>query len=204
LATLEERGLIVTDRQGSRVSEFMQPLTRPLELLIQSNAQAPFDYLEFRGVVEGAAAEMAAVRATDLDRATIRTILDRMETVHDDADSGAEANADADLHCATYEAAHNVVILHIMRACTELLRRNVFYHREQLYARPGARDQLLRQHKAIGQAIIAGDGAEARRAAEDHMVFTRKTLEEIRQADERLSVSLLRVGRRDLLASPQS
>jgi GntR family transcriptional repressor for pyruvate dehydrogenase complex len=201
LALLEQRGLVVTDRQGSRVAEFLRPLTQPLELLIQSNTQAPFDYLEFRGVIEGAAAEMAASRATQLDRTTIREILDRMEKAHSQDDSAEEAEADADLHFATYEAAHNVVILHIMRAFSELLRRDVFYNREQLYARAGVRGLLLRHHKAIGEAIIAGDAAAARRAAEDHMSFTRATLEEIRQADARLAVSLRRVGRRDLVSS---
>ncbi|CAK0765120.1 GntR family transcriptional regulator, transcriptional repressor for pyruvate dehydrogenase complex [uncultured Gammaproteobacteria bacterium] len=201
LALLERRGLVVTDRQGSRVAEFLRPLTQPLELLIQSNARAPFDYLEFRGVIEGATAEMAAKRATELDRATIQGILERMEKAHSHVDSGEESEADADLHFATYEAAHNVVILHIMRAFSELLRRDVFYHREQLYARRGVRDLLLTHHKAIGEAIIAGDGAAARRAAENHIAFTRQTLEEIRQADARLAVSLRRLGRRDLVAS---
>ena len=201
LAHLEQRGLIVTDRQGTRVAEFLRPLTQPLELLIQSNAQAPFDYLEFRGVIEGAAAEMAAQRATDLDRTAIREILDRMQKAHGQVDSHEEAEADADLHFATYEAAHNVVMLHIMRGFSELLRRDVFYHREQLYARAGVRDLLLEHHLAIGGAIIAGDAVGAREAAESHIAFTRQTLEEIRRADARLAVSLRRVGRRDLVAA---
>ena len=201
LAVLERRGLIETDRQGSRVAEFLRPLTQPLELLIQSNTQAPFDYMEFRGVIEAAAAEMACARATDLDRTTIRGILERMEKAHMQEDSREETDADAELHFATYEAAHNVVILHIMRVFSELLRRDVFYNRAQLYARPGVRDVLLQQHKAIGEAIIAGDAAAARRAAESHITFTRKTIEEIREADARLAVSLRRISRRDLVIS---
>jgi len=198
---MEQRGLIVTDRQGSRVAEFLRPLTQPLELLIQNNTQAPLDYLEFRGVIEGAAAEMAAGRATNLDRATLREILDLMEKAHTQDDSREEAGVDADFHFATYEATHNVVILHIMRAFSDLLRRDVFYHREQLYARAGVRDLLLQHHQAIGAAIIAGDGAAARRAAEHHIAFTRQTLEDIRRADARLAVSLRRVERRDLVLS---
>ncbi len=200
LAGMERRGLIVTDRQGSRVAEFLRPLTQPLELLIQSNTQASFDYLEFRGVIEAATAEMACARATDLDRAAIRDILGRMEQAHSQDDSREEADADAELHFATYEAAHNVVILHMMRAFSELLRRDVFYNRAQLYAQPNVRDTLLQQHKAIGEAIITGDAFAARRAAESHIAFTRKTIWEIRQADARMAVSLRRVGRRDLLA----
>ena len=201
LAMLESHGLIVTDRQGSRVADFLRPLTQPFELLFQSNPQAMGDYMEFRGLMEGAAAEMAAIRATDLDRANIRAILDRIETAHGHDDSAAEADADADLHFATYEAAHNVMILHIMRAFSQLLRRGVFYSREQLYARAGVRDLLLAQHQAVGQAILAGDPVAARQAAETHLVFTRKTLDEISQADARLAVSLNRAGLRDLVAA---
>ena len=88
-----------------------------------------------------------------------------------------------------------------MRGFSELLRRDVFYHREQLYARAGVRDLLLEHHLAIGGAIIAGDAVGAREAAESHIAFTRQTLEEIRRADARLAVSLRRVGRRDLVAA---
>lgn len=200
LVLLEQRGLVKTDRQGSRVAEFLRPLTQPLELLIQSNARAPFDYMEFRGVIESAAAAFAAERATEIDRETITGILDRMEAAHGQTDPAEEAEADADLHLATYEAAHNVVILHLMRAFSEMLRRDVFYSRARLYGLPGVRDALLAQHKLIGEAIVRGDAEAARAAAAAHIAFTRKTLEEAQQADVRLAVSLRRIGRVDLIA----
>jgi GntR family transcriptional regulator, transcriptional repressor for pyruvate dehydrogenase complex len=199
LVLLEKRGLVKTDRQGSRVAEFLRPLTQPLELLIQNNPSAPFDYMEFRSVIESAAAAFAAQRATKLDREAIGEILARMEKAHDQADPGEEADADADLHAAMYEAAHNVVILHIMRAFSEMLRRDVFYSRAQLYEMLGVRDALLAQHKAIGEAVVRGDADAARAAAANHIAFTRATLEEARQADARLAVSLRRMGRQDLV-----
>lgn len=199
LVLLEKRGLVQTDRHGSRITEFLRPLTQPLELMIQGNERAPFDYMEFRGVIESAAAALAAERATDLDRAAITAILSRMEAAHAELDPAEEAEADAELHLATYEAAHNVVILHVMRAFSEMLRRDVFYSRAQLYALPGVRGGLLAQHKAIGEAIVRGDAEAARAAAADHIAFTRKSLEEARQADARLAVCLLRMGRQELV-----
>jgi GntR family transcriptional regulator, transcriptional repressor for pyruvate dehydrogenase complex len=199
LVLLEQRGLVKTDRHGSRITEFLRPLTQPLELLIQSNARASLDYMEFRGVIESAAAAFAAERATQLDRAAITAILTRMQAAHGQLDPAEEAEADAELHLATYEAAHNVVILHVMRAFSEMLRRDVFYSRAQLYALPGVRDSLLAQHTAIGEAIIRGDAEAARAAAAEHIAFTRRTLEEARQADARLAVCLHRMGRQDLV-----
>ncbi|MBK8176517.1 MAG: FCD domain-containing protein [Rhodospirillales bacterium] len=204
LLLLEQRGLIQTDRQGSRVAEFLRPLTQPLEQLIQSNPDASLDYMEFRSIIESAAAAFAAVRATPLDRESISVILARMERAHGNADPAEEADADAELHAATYEAAHNVIILHVMRAFSEMLRRDVFYSRAQFYGLPGVRDALLDQHRAIGDAILRGDAAAARGAAAAHIAFTRSTLEAARQADARLDVSLRRVGRADLIASART
>ncbi len=61
-----------------------------------------------------------------------------------------------------YEASHNMVMLHIMRAFSEMLRHGVFYNRHQLYTHPGVRDELLEQHLAIGEAIIARDPEKRR------------------------------------------
>lgn len=204
LVLLERRGLVKTDRHGSRITEFLRPLTEPLELMIQGNERAPFDYMEFRGVIESAAAAFAAERATDLDRVAITAVLTRMEVAHGQPDPAEEAEADAELHLATYEAAHNAVIFHVMRAFSEMLRRDVFYSRAQLYALPGVRDDLLAQHKAIGEAIVRGDAEAARAAAAAHIAFTRKALEEARQADARLAVCLLRMGRHDLVMPDRS
>jgi GntR family transcriptional regulator, transcriptional repressor for pyruvate dehydrogenase complex len=199
LVLLEQRGLLTTDRHGSRITDFLRPLTQPLERLIQNNAQAPFDYMEFRGVVESAAAGFAAERATALDRQRIVAVLARMQVAHGQPDPAEEAEADADLHVATYEAAHNAVILHVMRGFSEMLRRDVFYSRARLYSLPGVREALLAQHLAIGEAVVHGDPETARAAAALHIAFTRRTLEAAREADARLAVCLRRVGRDDLV-----
>ncbi len=39
----------------------MKPLTEPLAAMMQSNEQALIDYLEYRSLVEGEAARLAAI-----------------------------------------------------------------------------------------------------------------------------------------------
>jgi GntR family transcriptional repressor for pyruvate dehydrogenase complex len=124
-----------------------------------------------------------------------------MKAAHAQADHSEEADADADLHLAIYEAAHNRVMLHTMRAFSTLLRNGVFFNRTQLYTRPGVRDMLLDQHLTIAEAVLAGDAGAARAAAEKHIDFTVRTLHSIRQDESRLAVSLQRVGRSDLVDS---
>lgn len=199
LAKLEERGLLITGRGGTSVARFLAPIADPLAALLQDNPQAGYDYLEYRRSVEAAAAGLAAERATDIDREAIRGIVARMRAAHVQDDSAEEAEADADLHVAIYEAAHNLVMLHIMRTLSELLRNNVFYSRADLYSRPGVRDALLSQHLALADAVLAGDAAAARAAADGHIAYTSRTLQEIREDGARLQVSLRRFGRNDLI-----
>ena len=55
------------------------------------------------------------------------------------------------------------------------------------------RDVLLDQHRAIFEAVIARDPAAAGAAAEEHMIYTKRVLDEIAAADARLEVSLRRI-----------
>jgi GntR family transcriptional repressor for pyruvate dehydrogenase complex len=100
-----------------------------------------------------------------------------------------------------YEASHNIVLLHIMRAFSEMLRRGVFYNRNQLYAHPGVRDQLLAQHLAIGEAIVERNAEAAEQAASHHMESTAATLRRMREEEARVARVLRRMGRGDLLAN---
>ena len=139
-------------------------------------------------------------RATEVDRAALKACCERMEKAHEIEDPSQEAAADADLHQLVYESAHNVVLLHVMRVFSELLRNDVLYNRHQLYRRFGVRDQLLKQHLAIAKEILRGHPEAAEKAASDHINFTFQTIEDIRRDEERVEVSLRRVSRYDLLA----
>ncbi|NYZ11493.1 FCD domain-containing protein [Azospirillum sp. RWY-5-1] len=199
LAKLEERGLLVTGRGGTHVARFLSGITDPLAAILHARPETTFDYFEFRTALEGLAAGLAAERANDLDRDAIRAIAARMRAAHAKGDPTEEADCDADLHLALYEAAHNVVILHVMRAMSDMLRQDVFFNRTELFVRPGVRDLLLDQHLAIADAVLAGDAAAARTHSEAHITFTAGTLRDIRAEEARREVSLRRIGRAELV-----
>ena len=201
LDQLEKRGLLVSGRGGTTVAQFLAPLSLPLAELFRDKPRVTADYFEYRGVIESEAAKLAALRMTDLDRKTIRAIVKRMRAAHSLEDPHKEAEADVDLHLALYEAAHNVVLLHVMRVFAELLRDGIFYNRDQLYRRHGTRPTLLSQHLAIAEAVLSGNVERAARTADEHIRFTFNTIEEIRRDKERLDVSLRRLERSDLLSS---
>ena len=199
---LVERGLLTATRNGTSVAEFLLPLMAPLANLYRDHQNAATDYLEFRQWVEAQAARAAAMRATDVDKAAIRDCLAEMRKAHRIKDPTREAQADASLHILVYEAGHNFIVLHVMRALSELLRDNVFFNREQLYRRAGVREKLLAQHLDIGEAVIAGEPERAERAAAAHIRFVFGTVEEIKRDNNRLECSMSRAGRSDFVAEP--
>lgn len=191
---LEEKGLIEAGPGGGRrIARLATSITDPLIELLASRKAVVGDYLELRASLEGMAARLAAMRANEVDRATLTRCMERIDVAHDKADATDEAEADIDLHIAVCEASHNVVLLQIMRALSGMLRTGVFHNRETLYARPEVREVLRGQHRAIFDAVMARDPAAAAEAAETHMAYTRRVLAEIAAAEARLEISLRRI-----------
>lgn len=195
------QGLLKPARNGTYVAQFLAPMMAPLANLYRDNPSAPADYFELRQWVEAEAAHAAALRATRIEKAAIKICLNEMRKAHKMQDVSQEAQADVNLHMLVYEASHNFVVLHVMRALSELLRSNIFFNREHLYLRPGVRDNLLAQHIDIGNAVLTGDAARAETAARDHIRFVFGKVEELHRDNKRLKTSLLRVGRRDFISS---
>lgn len=200
LALLEKKGLVVTARGGTKVASFLKVLAEPLAALFRGDARVAGDYFEYRRVVEAEAAALAARRATDIDRRAIGELLAAMRAAHLEPDPAREASLDADLHIAIYEASHNVVMLHMLRALAELMRDDVFYNRQGLYARDGVRERLLAQHVEIGEAVIGAAAGAAEVAAAAHIRFIATTLDDIRADEIRQGEALRRWERSDLVA----
>lgn len=135
------------------------------------------DFLEFRTTVDGIAARYAAQRATDSDREILTTSFEAMEKAHETNDPAEEADIDANFHMAIAKAAHNGVLLHIMRGLFNLLRKDVLFNRMRLYSHHGSRDLLLKQHREIYEAIMAKDPERASSAAESHLGYVKEMSE---------------------------
>jgi GntR family transcriptional repressor for pyruvate dehydrogenase complex len=191
---LESRGLVVTRHGGGTfIADVIGDVFSPIMLeLIARHPKATYDYLEYRRDVEGIAAAYAAERATEHDRALLTDIVTRMETAHSKENPQEEAEIDIEFHNAVCESAHNLLLMHALRSCYRVLANGVFFSRALVYGLPGARDELLLQHRAVYDAIMAGDANAARRAAQAHMEFVEKYSREAERAQSREAVSRLR------------
>lgn len=194
---LESKGLLETRQGGGTFVKnvFAPVLTDPLSYMFSAHPNTVEDFIEFRSIMEGNTAYYAALRATDADREILTACFKAMKEAHDDDDPDHEAKIDADFHLAIAEAAHNVVMLHVMRSLVDVLREGVFYNRMQLYSRRGSRDLLLNQHKAMFDAIINGNPEGAREAARAHLKFVMDALRDMEREDQRQDIANRRLER---------
>jgi len=189
LAELEAQRLVETrPGAGAYVAETLgSAFAPPLVALFARHEQALFDYITFRKDLEGMAAERAARFGSDTDLEVIATIFAQMEAAHSKRNPREEAERDADFHMAITEAAHNVVMLHMMRSMFEMLKAGVFYNRQAMFAARTTRAELLGQHRAMHDAILARDPEAAREAAEAHLGYVETMLADqlqVRQHEE--------------------
>lgn len=195
---LESRGLVVIRHGGGTfIADVIGDVFSPIMLeLIAKHPKAMRDYIEYRRDAEGIAAAHAANRATEDDKALLTDIMRRMEVAHEKDEFKDETEIDIEFHNAIVESAHNILLMHALRSCYRLLQSGVFFSRSIVYGLPGARDALLAQHRAIYDAIMAGDAASAKRAAEAHMEFLEGYSREAELTKSRQGVSRLRRAQR--------
>lgn len=204
LDKLIARGLLKTDANGAcHVSDDIGRSIKDPLLLLFDEPRGRFDCLEFRAVVEAAAAGYAAERASQVDLDEISECFRRMEEAHQNGDVDEIAATDSDFHFAIYGAAHNTMLLQVMRSLETILRANVYLNRKNLYEFRREREGQLLEHRAIYEAIMARDPQAAQDASRRHMDSTTQTQRAIHEEEQRLEAATRRLARNDLLARPK-
>lgn len=168
VARLKADGLIET-RQGS--GAFIVEAPRTINLRFRQGAGPELDELrdifELRAMVEGAVAELAAQRRDKKDLKAMAEQLQAMDAALADGRDGTEA--DDNFHIAMARATHNSYIGRLV----EFLGRHFSDSRKLSWQ--GTRRELAhpqeaqREHRALFDAITAGNAEAARRSAQDHL-----------------------------------
>lgn len=195
---LEARGLLKSRRGGGTFvrDAAATSITDPLLSLLREHPDTEGDFLEFRALVEQQAAYWAAVRATEPDLELLEGRLLELERVSEKSSDRAEhSEADANFHLAIAECAHNSVLLYVTRAMLGALREDVYHNREKLSEHHGFEGTLRRQHRAIFNAILAGDPHWAKEAAKAHTEYLHETLLNFDHRSERKAVAQVRLHR---------
>ncbi|CAN5296761.1 FadR/GntR family transcriptional regulator [soil metagenome] len=116
------------------------------------------DLFELRGIIEPAAADLAAQRRTDAQAAELADALEQMR-IHGLSSPTGRA-ADQRFHHAILAATHNAALASLASSVGAAVSwTTTFKHRKQRLPRDPVPD-----HEAVLQPILAGDGAGARAA----------------------------------------
>jgi DNA-binding GntR family transcriptional regulator len=120
---------------------------------------------EARGVLEGLIARLAAERATDADRDELRALLAEMIEAVEQDDKLGYSKLNRSLHGALRRIARHRVADDLVAN----LRNRAAHHQFRLALMPGRAAESLAQHRAIVEAVTAGDAPEAERAMCAHL-----------------------------------
>ncbi|WP_434358416.1 pyruvate dehydrogenase complex transcriptional repressor PdhR [Parasalinivibrio latis] len=182
-------GTFVSDRLWQSFSE-------PLIELLADHPESQFDLLESRHALEGISAHYAALRGTEEDFQRIRSCHDEIQRLQQKGDLEDEARAVMQYLVAVTEAAHNVVLLHIVRSLAPLLEQNVLQNFELLYRRKDVVEKVSTHRAGIVEAIVSGEPEKARQASHAHLAYIEETLLDLRREESRRERSLRRIQQR--------
>ena len=168
-------------------------VTDPLLALLSARPETQFDLLEFRHALEGMAAYYAALRGQPEDYQALEKALNDLPAGIDIKDKSVEAEALVNFYLTMALAAHNVVLLHVMRSLQTLLKDNIQRNLEVLASQSKDQENIIKQRKNIVKAILQRDPEQARLASNEHLAYIEETLLNINRQDMRMQRALRRI-----------
>lgn len=120
---------------------------------------------EARGVLEGLIARLAAERATDDERAELSDVIASMSAAVD-ANALAEYSS---LNRTFHRRVREIARHEVSQVLVDNLRNRAVHHQYRLSMVPGRANESLAQHRAVADAVIAGDGDAAEAAMREHL-----------------------------------
>ena len=187
LATRHGVGTTVTDRLDATFVDSWQAM-------LTTHPGLQNDMLEFRHMLEGHAAFLAAERATDVDIERLDSAYAALESTYARDDLTANVESDVEFHQAIAEAAHNAMIGHLTSSLLRVIHGHVSSNLVRIHTRPLQWEQIQAQHRAIWQAIRTHDPEAAAAAARAHIDFVRLSMAESAKAEGRRVSAMRRMG----------
>ncbi|MYW65511.1 FCD domain-containing protein [Streptomyces sp. SID8379] len=163
IVVLEVQGLVeVRHGGGTYLVRDGLDVAEPVERLVERKKRLP-DVLEAREALETKLAELAAERRTDADLTALRSALDRM--AEDIGAGGLGIEGDRLFHAAVTAAAHSALLAAFMAEIDEPIAES----RSESLRQPRRPGRSLAQHRAILEAVEAGNGRGAAAAMRRHV-----------------------------------
>jgi GntR family transcriptional repressor for pyruvate dehydrogenase complex len=129
--------------------------------------QGPFELLRARWLIEGEVATVAARERTPRDLELIRASLEEMELCQR-LNQSAET-ADREFHLRVAMATHNSALVAVIHDLWDRGRGAIWKRMELHFQTPALRAAAIRDHRAIVEALEAGEARAARAAMRRHL-----------------------------------
>ncbi|OAN60917.1 FadR/GntR family transcriptional regulator [Magnetospirillum moscoviense] len=152
---------------GTRVVSNAASMDPSLAELIRVNHQNLADLAELRCIIEVWGAGRAASNATAAQRAELSAIMDKMEA--DIAAGKHKTENDIRFHLAIAKAAGSAVLMHVMGTFRGILQKMLDVHRYEMFPTQADDQTILTHHRAVHDAILAGDSERANAAMRTHL-----------------------------------
>jgi DNA-binding FadR family transcriptional regulator len=168
---LREKGLVEAySGRGTFITDgTSQAVRQSFDLMVKiGQPEGSTDLAEVRSILEPEIAALAAERAEESDRATLREAVAVMDRSLKDADAYIEA--DLDFHLALAEAAANPLILSLIDSIVGLLREQ----RLRIFQVEGGPQRGQIHHKRILEGMEKRDAKMARDAMKAHLEQVRE------------------------------
>jgi len=193
---LASKGLLQTRHGGGTVvtGRLQATFADPWKDMLQTHPLLQSDMLEFRHMLEGEAASLAAERATEADLQRIDAAYAAMEQAYDGTDMAACIATDVAFHQAIADASHNAMIGHLVASLMQVIHGHVSDNLAHLHALPRQWEQLRIQHRAIWESVRRHECQEALESARAHINFVRKSMEETARIEDRRNSALRRLS----------
>jgi len=162
LVALEVIGAVAVRHGDGTVVARSPGATRIVEA-VRAHANRLPEIIETRDALETKIASLAAARRTEADLDRIEDALVLMEA---DVESGGRGvEGDEHFHAAVTAASHSLLLSQLMAEIADLIRET----RIESLSQPGRPSDSLAGHRAIADAIRAGDAEGAARAMHAHV-----------------------------------
>jgi GntR family transcriptional regulator, transcriptional repressor for pyruvate dehydrogenase complex len=167
LAILEQEGLIVTNRKaGTRVKDpSVEALREPIGWHLDGMGYTVEDLIRARAAMESGVAAEAALARTTRDQLEILEVIEQFESLPEK--TSQYMAVDQAFHFAILKATHNPV----MRIFGELIEGQ--FHRKakkELHPSRAEVERIMREHRAIFEAIESKDTLAARERMYQHII----------------------------------
>lgn len=170
LQSLKTQGLLdAVQGGGTRVIASSAAMDPGILELVRVNRDNLHDLAEIRAILEAWAVGRAARNRTQDDLDELSRIIAATEA--DIAAGAHKSENDVCFHLAIAKASRSGIYLHIMAVIRGILHEMVDYHRYQLFPSRDDDTVILGQHRAIFDAVKAGDAAAAEAAMRAHLEF---------------------------------